>query len=763
MLPADADVIGREAYWGMSMYFDPNTNYSSTYYVGPNWHAGNPCGGQSFTGLALNNDRMSFTVRGSNTPGQCSPWYQRDFYFNDPENGGAITSFGKVGSGTYADAQTAAAWKPVTKGIWYDFVFRFVWRDDFNGTVEGWMKRRSSNTYTEVIPLTHTPTLYSATVNGQIVSSRIGPYFGIYRPRNVANDMTVWMDEIRRGATFASVTVPDTSTAGTSVPSNSTPPSIDGTAQSGSTLTASTGTWANSPTGYAYRWQRCGSTGGSCSDIGGATQQTYVLDPADTGSSLRVSVTATNSAGSASAISAATALVQAAPVPAPDPEAIGGRTLGPTTIGASRAPGGTGFVAVSGPGALAVSAPPIKLTGYLEGGGAAEPMRAVIYKEGNGNAPGEFAAVSDQVTIAAGAPAAWVDFPFSSAAPLAPGNYWLGYWFGGSNVKVYYDSVHAAGRYVAAAYSSNGDPPTSFSDSDFSLYATLGASVPSSTALPTISGTATNGQTLTAANGAWSDSPTGYAYQWQRCDSGAANCSAIGGATSRTYALVSDDVGRTLRVVVTATNSGGSTPATSASTAVVQAAPDGTTLGKTTIGPFTHRLGGDFVEASGRYMLASARSVTKLTAYLQGGESATAMRAVVYSDSGNKPGTFVAVSQPVTIAAGQAAGWVDFPISSSPTLPAGQYWLGLWASNFNVLGYYDTISAGGYYAPALYSPAGSPPSGWPGGGSGDTLSYSLYATLGAADASAPPIVTTTTTPPPPPLNPRTRVRRHRQA
>ena len=67
LLPPDADVIGREAYWGMSMYFDPNTTYGSTYYVGPNWHGGNPCNGESYTGLALNNDRMSFTVRGSNT------------------------------------------------------------------------------------------------------------------------------------------------------------------------------------------------------------------------------------------------------------------------------------------------------------------------------------------------------------------------------------------------------------------------------------------------------------------------------------------------------------------------------------------------------------------------------------------------------------------------------------------------------------------------------------------------------------------------
>jgi hypothetical protein len=39
-------------------------------------------------------------------------------------------------------------------------------------------------------------------------------------------------------------------------PSNQTAPAITGTAQEGQTLTCSTGTWTNSPTGYAYQWKR---------------------------------------------------------------------------------------------------------------------------------------------------------------------------------------------------------------------------------------------------------------------------------------------------------------------------------------------------------------------------------------------------------------------------------------------------------------------------------------------------------------------------
>jgi hypothetical protein len=95
---------------------------------------------------------------------------------------------------------------------------------------------------------------------------------------------------------------------------------------------------------------------------------------------------------------------------------------------------------------------------------------------------------------------------------------------------------------------------------------------PVNTSPPIISGTPQDGQTLTASTGSWSGTqPITYGYQWQRCDSGGANCVAIAGATGPTYLATSADVGRTLRVVVTATNSAGSASATSAATTVVQA------------------------------------------------------------------------------------------------------------------------------------------------------------------------------------------------
>lgn len=96
---------------------------------------------------------------------------------------------------------------------------------------------------------------------------------------------------------------------------------------------------------------------------------------------------------------------------------------------------------------------------------------------------------------------------------------------------------------------------------------------PSNTAPPAIQGTPQVDQTLTATQGSWSaqSTPT-FSYQWERCDSAGNGCAAIPGATAATYKVQSADVGHTLRVIVTARTSDGSTSAASAPTAVVAAA-----------------------------------------------------------------------------------------------------------------------------------------------------------------------------------------------
>jgi hypothetical protein len=92
---------------------------------------------------------------------------------------------------------------------------------------------------------------------------------------------------------------------------------------------------------------------------------------------------------------------------------------------------------------------------------------------------------------------------------------------------------------------------------------------PQNTAAPTISGQAREGSTLTANNGTWSNSPTSFTYQWQRCSIDGTGCTAISGATAKTYTAVAADVDHRLRVVVTAANADGSASANSATTAIV--------------------------------------------------------------------------------------------------------------------------------------------------------------------------------------------------
>lgn len=85
------------------------------------------------------------------------------------------------------------------------------------------------------------------------------------------------------------------------------------------------------------------------------------------------------------------------------------------------------------------------------------------------------------------------------------------------------------------------------------------------------------GQALTAYPGAWSSSPTAFAFEWQSCAADGTGCAAISGATSQIYTPVAGDVGRALRVRVTASNAtgGAGDPSSSAATsAVVAASPN---------------------------------------------------------------------------------------------------------------------------------------------------------------------------------------------
>ena len=95
---------------------------------------------------------------------------------------------------------------------------------------------------------------------------------------------------------------------------------------------------------------------------------------------------------------------------------------------------------------------------------------------------------------------------------------------------------------------------------------------PVNTGLPQISGDAVTGDTLTASTGTWTNDPTSFGYLWLSCDPQGNQCGSVG-ADGSSYKPTADDIGATLRVVVTATNANGSTSATSDPTAGVEPLP----------------------------------------------------------------------------------------------------------------------------------------------------------------------------------------------
>jgi hypothetical protein len=157
----------------------------------------------------------------------------------------------------------------------------------------------------------------------------------------------------------------------------------------------------------------------------------------------------------------------------------------------------------------------------------------------------------------------------------------------------------AAGVGVRVTSSSTSQPATVQVDS-FSAAPPPPPSPPTNTSPPTILGLGEVGQPLTATPGTWSgtDGPISYAYQWRRCDAEAQNCGNIAGATGPTYTLPSADVDSTVRAVVTASDSAGTTTATSAATGVVDTDPVIAAAGDIACDPNDTRFAGGLGTAS---------------------------------------------------------------------------------------------------------------------------------------------------------------------
>ena len=115
---------------------------------------------------------------------------------------------------------------------------------------------------------------------------------------------------------------------GSRVPTNTSGPTLSTTkAIVGNPLAVDVGLWTGLPSGYSYQWSRCPVGGGTCSPITDATSEAYTPARVDIGSTLEVTVKATNSSGTSSALTTATTETLAAVPANVSPPAITGKAL----------------------------------------------------------------------------------------------------------------------------------------------------------------------------------------------------------------------------------------------------------------------------------------------------------------------------------------------------------------------------------------------------------------------------------------------------
>lgn len=128
---------------------------------------------------------------------------------------------------------------------------------------------------------------------------------------------------------------------------------------------------------------------------------------------------------------------------------------------------------------------------------------------------------------------------------------------------------------VNAADGTNLVPVTP--DNTFNYRSSWQPGPPAVSSPPSVSGTARNGQALTAVAGA-TVGGGGTSFQWERCNASGASCLDIpgaqtAGAGATSYGLASADIGHTLRVRQTQTGAPGSSSGESVPTAVVAPNP----------------------------------------------------------------------------------------------------------------------------------------------------------------------------------------------
>jgi hypothetical protein len=382
------------------------------------------------------------------------------------------------------------------------------------------------------------------------------------------------------------------------LPAGVAKPRVTGTAKVGNALSADRGTWSGAPDSYAYQWQRTPS-GGATVDIGGATNPSYTLVAADATAQVQVQVTATNTNGSGSNASLASAVPAYNPPANTTPPSVAGTaqrtsvltaTTGVWTNSTSKSFKWQRLVNVTWTDIASQTGGTYTLV-------AADVGTSVRVLETATNADGPTSTPSDPVGPVLG------HAPVLQTAPSVTGTVQrtrtltasTGTWNDGPSTYGYQWQRKPAGgsfsdialataqTYVPVAgdlgadlrvvvTATNADGPSAPAPSD-AVGPVDDLHPPVNTIEPVITGTPTNGHTLTAGTGSWNGSPTAYAYRWQRKPPGG-SFSDIPQAAQGSYALTGADVGATVRVQVTAANGDGdSAPSSSLATAAVADVP----------------------------------------------------------------------------------------------------------------------------------------------------------------------------------------------
>jgi Concanavalin A-like lectin/glucanases superfamily/NHL repeat len=377
-------------------------------------------------------------------------------------------------------------------------------------------------------------------------------------------------------------------------------PSLWGNPGVGDTYEASAGVWSGSPRrSFAFQWQRCDEHGEGCVAIEGATSSTYTVVESDLGKTVRAVVTATNSLGSASSASAPSETIVEPPASLSPPMVSGAPVEG---VELAAEPG-------EWERAVSYSYEWQRCNAFGEECADTELFWEETYtatEEDIGhtlrvivtayNGAGAASATSAATAVVTGSTA-----PVNVSAPTitgsAEGGHTLtsssGEWSGAPAPSYTYQWEHCnatggecdeiAGATNSTYTLQDGDVSGSVrvlvtaaniagSASTASVASPRIAPVgPVNGSLPSISGSATEGQTLSASPGEWSGAPApSYTYQWKRCNSSGEACSDIAGATGAAYQLGAVDAGHTLRVRVVATNAATSATASSSATAPVE-------------------------------------------------------------------------------------------------------------------------------------------------------------------------------------------------